>query len=129
MPQTTVVSVRLKEIKKMGYNSFQEWVDDPDNVYIGRINQHVAGTFNSKWRNRYSVKKYGRDKCIEMYEDSFRYGELAQLQHFLPELVGKRLGCWCAPEACHGHVLLHMIHEMGLEKENPDDEDEEEFDE
>jgi hypothetical protein len=23
----------------------------------------------------------------------------------LPELKGKVLGCWCAPEACHGDIL------------------------
>ena len=26
----------------------------------------------------------------------------------LPELRGKRLGCWCAPQACHGDVLAQL---------------------
>jgi hypothetical protein len=26
----------------------------------------------------------------------------------LPELRGKDLVCWCAPEACHGDVLLEL---------------------
>ena len=26
----------------------------------------------------------------------------------LPELRGKDLMCWCAPEACHGDVLLEL---------------------
>jgi hypothetical protein len=26
----------------------------------------------------------------------------------LPELKGKVLGCWCAPEACHGDILSEL---------------------
>jgi len=26
----------------------------------------------------------------------------------LPELRGKVLGCWCAPKACHGDVLVSL---------------------
>lgn len=28
----------------------------------------------------------------------------------LPTLKGKRLGCWCFPKACHGDVLIELIH-------------------
>lgn len=28
-----------------------------------------------------------------------------QLLSRLPELLGKRIACFCAPLACHGHVL------------------------
>lgn len=24
------------------------------------------------------------------------------------ELRGKALGCWCAPDTCHGHVLAEL---------------------
>lgn len=27
----------------------------------------------------------------------------------MSELVGKKLGCWCYPEACHGDVLVNMV--------------------
>ncbi len=29
----------------------------------------------------------------------------------LPELEGKTLGCWCAPDACHGDVLARLAAE------------------
>ena len=29
----------------------------------------------------------------------------------LPELRGKDLLCWCAPEACHGDLLLKQANE------------------
>ncbi len=30
------------------------------------------------------------------------------LREKLPELKGKILGCWCAPEACHGDILAEL---------------------
>jgi hypothetical protein len=27
----------------------------------------------------------------------------------IPELKGKRLGCWCKPDACHGDVLIELV--------------------
>ena len=33
----------------------------------------------------------------------------------LPELAGKRLGCYCKPEACHGDVLVKLLRELFLE--------------
>lgn len=32
----------------------------------------------------------------------------------LPELIGKRLACWCVPRPCHGHILLKIMKERGL---------------
>ena len=36
-------------------------------VYIGRQTWPIPE--NSKWRNPYSAKKYGREKAIEMYRE------------------------------------------------------------
>jgi hypothetical protein len=30
----------------------------------------------------------------------------------LPELAGKKLGCHCKPLACHGDVLIKLLHEF-----------------
>lgn len=32
----------------------------------------------------------------------------AKILESLPSLKGKRLGCWCAPQECHGDVLARM---------------------
>ena len=29
------------------------------------------------------------------------------------ELTGRALGCWCAPEPCHGDVLAELAEELG----------------
>lgn len=63
----------------------------------------------SKWCNPFSVKKYGRDTAITMYEEYVRNN--AALMKAPPELEGKILGCWCKPQPCHGDVLVALLKE------------------
>lgn len=69
-----------------------------DAVYVGRP---------SKWGNPYSLRTYTRAEAIVRYERwlglRIDAGELD-----LAELRGRDLVCWCAPEACHGDVLLRL---------------------
>ena len=72
-------------------------------VYIGRP---------SKWGNPFPVPKgYDRvadpERILERYEAHVR--ATPELMAALPELAGKVLGCWCAPQACHGDVLLRLV--------------------
>ena len=111
----TVVSVRKAALKKRGINSYEEWAARPASLYVGRRNQYVKGTFQSKWHNRFSVKKFGRAGCIAEYEKFIRGNP--ELMQALPELAGKELGCWCKPEGCHGDVLVALFKEtMGIAK-------------
>ena len=64
-------------------------------VYIGRP---------SKWGNPFSIGKDGdRNEVIRKFTKYLL--ENSDLMAALPELKGKVLGCWCAPQACHGDVL------------------------
>lgn len=69
-----------------------------DAVYIGRP---------SKWGNPFVIGKDGsRSDVVAKYEE-YILGKpelLAQLH----ELKGKDLVCFCAPQACHGDVLVHL---------------------
>lgn len=104
----SVVNVRKNELNKMGYASFEEWSRDPNNVYIGRDMQWaVSGIVGSKWSNPFSVKKYGRELALEKYKTYIN--EKRYLREELHQLRGKNLGCWCAPEKCHGDILLELI--------------------
>lgn len=83
-------------------------VQDCD-IYIGR-KQYQGGwkLEDSKWANPYPVKMYGRDLSLKYYENYIRSSPLfGQLW----ELAGKRLGCWCKPEACHGDILVKLFKE------------------
>ncbi len=75
----------------------------PYDVYIGRP---------SKWGNPFAIGKDGtRSEVI----DKYRTWIVTQphLMASLPELKGKILGCWCAPQPCHGDVLSQLATEEG----------------
>ena len=67
-----------------------------------------------KWFNPFSVKKYGRDQCLELYENHLR--NTPGLYDCLEELKGKELGCWCKPNSCHGDIIIKLLHEKSEEK-------------
>ena len=67
-------------------------------VYIGRP---------SKWGNPFVIGVDGtRDEVIMKYR-AWLMGN-AELMGKLDELRGMDLVCWCAPEPCHGDVLLEL---------------------
>jgi hypothetical protein len=65
-------------------------------VYIGRP---------GIWGNPFVMGKDGsRDDVVAKYRAWVQ--TQPDLLAKLSELRGKTLGCWCAPQACHGDVLL-----------------------
>ncbi|MBL4898475.1 MAG: DUF4326 domain-containing protein [Colwellia sp.] len=89
-------------------NTLLEWLENPNNIYIGRNIHYVKGAIGSKWKNPFSVKKHGRDECVRLYEE-YIHCKLESGELDISELIGKNLGCWCAPEQCHGHVLKIIV--------------------
>lgn len=68
-------------------------------IFIGRP---------GKWGNPFVIGKDGdRNTVIAKYS-----GWVVTQKHLmnsLEELRGKRLGCFCNPEACHGDVLINLL--------------------
>lgn len=61
----------------------------------------------SKWGNPFAVGKDGaRHEVIARFEAWLQ--TQPHLMAALPELRGKDLACWCAPEPCHGEVLIRL---------------------
>ena len=57
------------------------------------------------WGNPFEMPDDGgRDEVILKYRNYYLPYKIL-LQARLSELAGKALGCWCAPEPCHGDVL------------------------
>lgn len=74
---------------------------EPFDVYIGRP---------SMWGNPFVISREGtREEVIELYRKYITMNP--KLMAALPELKGKRLGCYCAPKACHGDVLVALVNE------------------
>lgn len=71
-------------------------------VYIGRPSQ---------WGNPYVIGRDGtREQVIEQYRQ-YLFNSPALIKA-LPSLRGKRLGCWCHPQACHGDVLAELANAL-----------------
>lgn len=73
-------------------------------VYIG---------LGSPWGNPYA-NTTTRGSAIRMYENRMRrfLKEDAGWRVDLKALAGKRLGCHCSPQPCHGDVLVKLFLEL-----------------
>lgn len=76
--------------------------NEPHDVYVGRP---------SEWGNPYSEgRDGGRAEVIAKY-DAYLEGR-PDLLAKLRSLRGKRLGCWCWPQACHADVLARRANAL-----------------
>jgi len=114
---TSVVNVKVKNIRPK-YDNLREWMEDPNNVYIGRhgvvfIDNERFPKQGSIFANPFTVKEYGREQVLEKYKiwlkEQIKKGKITKEQ--ILALKGKSLGCWCHPEPCHGDVLVEFINE------------------
>ena len=73
-------------------------------IYVGRGR-------GSKWGNPYKI---GIDGTREEVIQKHKLWLLKQpaLLSCLDELKGKILGCWCAPQACHGDLLALLANDL-----------------
>jgi len=63
------------------------------------------------WGNPFIIGRDGtREEVIQKYREWII--KQADLMKLLPMLDGKRLGCYCKPDACHGDVLVELLDGM-----------------
>jgi Domain of unknown function (DUF4326) len=116
---SVVVNVRVQHIRPT-YQNLREWVAEQSNVYIGRgkiliIDGMRFPPQNSNWANPFKIKKDGTlQEVLEKYRVYMRNRLLTEpeLRLQLKNLNGKKLGCWCKPQPCHGDVLLELMGEF-----------------
>ncbi len=123
---TNVVNVRVSNIRPK-YQSLKEWMEDKNNIYIGRKGVvFIEGKAkkvrypkeDSIWANPFKItENQSRNDVISLYEIYIRKKiENENLQTYLLSLKGKSLGCWCFPEVCHGNILVKLIEEFSVYK-------------
>ena len=72
-----------------------------DAVYIGRP---------SKWGNPFVIGKDGtRQEVVQKYKDYILSNQSLLSQ--IKELRGKDVVCFCAPQQCHGDVLIELANQ------------------
>lgn len=110
-----VCNVKVKYIRPT-FNNLEEWMNNPNNVYIGRarivfIDKQRYPPIGSIFENPYKVGKDGDlDTVLNLYEVYIeqKLKDKGVMEEFL-KLKGKNLGCWCHPNKCHGDILLKLI--------------------
>ncbi|MCA1772919.1 MAG: DUF4326 domain-containing protein [Halomonas sp.] len=93
---TRVINIK-REPEYKGLKSTHEY------EYIGR---------GSYWGNPYSMYEDGEDReeVIRKYKYDFDYEKFPNKEiKEVYKLAGKRLGCFCKPDSCHGDVLADFL--------------------
>ena len=118
--------VHVQHIRRCGYSNLEDWINNPNNVYIGRkgiliINSRRFPEKDSIWANPYKVGKDGdlQEVLNKYYEYIAKKIVDENLFDELKGLKGKYLGCWCVgnsivnnqspPWICHGQILLYLV--------------------
>ncbi len=79
-------------------------------VYIGRAVPR-SGLKASVWGNPFVIGKDGTREEVMVKYRTWLLADCDLLER-LSELKGKVLGCWCAPEACHGDILSELANRV-----------------
>jgi len=114
---TEVVNVGVKNIRPQYLNLHQWILDKKSNVYIGRARVVFIDGIrypleDSIWANPYKITEtQPREKALELYREYIekKLNSEPKLINELIKLEGKKLGCWCKPECCHGDILIELI--------------------
>lgn len=110
-----------QQLKKMGINTRRIKIAITRVINIKREDQYKnlksTTTYEyigrgSYWGNPYSMHEDGssREEVIHKFKYDFDYEKFPNKEKSeVYKLAGKRLGCFCKPEACHGDVLADFL--------------------
>ncbi len=106
----TRVCIKKAELVKRGYTDFEDWVNRPGHLYIGRTVRFVKGATGTPFQNPYSVKQFGLRKALQLYEKYVTSSEsLVYKEDILGILDYTEIGCWCGSDSqCHGDILINL---------------------
>lgn len=109
--------LKVKELRTKGYKHLEEWIDNSNNIYVGRSgrifihengNKRIYHYKKSKWANPFKVEDCKSiEECLNKYLQYLKENNLLQ---YLDELKGKTLGCFCDQKGlCHAKLLYDLI--------------------
>ena len=81
-------------------------------IYIGRKVMYGGWSLpQSFWHNPFHLKDYNFDRISNLESYRQYVTQRPDMIARLPSLRGKRLGCWCSPNKCHGDILIELLDE------------------
>lgn len=100
-----VIKIKITRVINLHVNTeFQELKKSDTYEYIGR---------GSNWGNPYAMTSYSnedREKVINLFKYDFEKDILLKVKkQEVYKLLGKKLGCFCKPFACHGDILADYL--------------------
>lgn len=101
-----LIKIKLTRVINIKHETkYQSEKSTPSYEYIGR---------GSYWGNPYSMFEEGddRDEVIRKFKYDFDYEKFPNKEKKeVYKLAGKRLGCFCKPQSCHGDVLADFLNQ------------------
>jgi hypothetical protein len=122
----SIVSMKVGYLRTIGYKSLAHWMNDPNNMYLGRSGRlwiTLEGTKNIFY---YPGSIFGNifklSDCVDVNDCLVKYKNYIlnnkELYDSLDKLKGKNIGCFCDIEKpCHIKVLLMLLKEKEKLKE------------
>ena len=115
----SIVNCKVKFIRPK-YHNLKEWITDENNIYIGRksivfIDNKRFPEKSSPFCNTFKItKNQNRNQVLTKYREyiNTKLEKEPNLKEKLISMKGKKLGCWCHPEMCHGNILLELINSL-----------------
>jgi len=100
-------------MKRVQRKRTKGWQMPPNTVYVGRPskygNPYRLGFYLAKSLNLTSM-----DEILNAYEAWLRK-KLLEQPHFLDDLKGKDLACWCPlDKLCHADIIVKVMKERGV---------------
>lgn len=97
-------------MKRIQRKRSKGWRMPPNTVYVGRP---------SKFGNPYPLSRYGLEDALQKYKTWVKW-KLEDNPHFLDELHGKDLACWCPlDKPCHADILIEKLKERPHARNRP----------
>lgn len=81
---------------------------EPYDVYIGRAGKGKDGYFGNPFTLDLGMT---REEVMAEYREYFpkKLARDPEFKRRILDLAGKRLGCFCKPELCHGDVIAEYV--------------------
>lgn len=124
--------VKVSELRKIGYVSLEDWMNDDNNVYVGRkgrifITEEIVddetnekkkerryfGYEGSVYQNPFNLKKYSLRRSLRKYRRHL-IRKIRSKEISISELQGKTIGCFCKMSHnsdeldCHTKIIYEV---------------------